>query len=98
MGMPAPQLETIGAHNVTILELVTVLTIIDNLVVEAIPQFIDLASDAKNGTLPLPLPLPLGGSAHNLGADLPLQYSIVEHSFVNTVGLSADHGLVHGLG
>jgi hypothetical protein len=78
MGMPAPQIENVGTHSVTLIDLVIPLVIIDILAVEAIPQFIDLASDAKNGTLPLPPPLP--------------------HNIINTIGLSADHGLDHGLG
>jgi hypothetical protein len=49
--VPGPNTES-----VTLIELVIPVVIIGILAAEAIPQFIDLSNDAKNGTLPLPLP------------------------------------------
>jgi hypothetical protein len=77
MAMPAP-IEDVGTHSVTLIELVIPVVIIGILAVEVIPQFMDLASDAKNGALPLPLPLP-EHSVNTLG-------HTVDHSLLHGIG------------
>jgi hypothetical protein len=67
-----------GTHSVTLIELVIPIVILDILVTEALPVFIDLASDAKNGTLPFPLPL-LEHSINTLG-------HTVDHSLLHGIG------------